>query len=87
VWSFTEGNTRKHTNVDKSLELRISRVIYRVGQVTHRAITMNKRDQVIVTMHASKLKMSARTKHIRTRTQSLYRKVKIQELTDLGDYF
>jgi hypothetical protein len=48
---------------------------------------MNKRDQVIVTMHASKLKMSARTKHIRTRTQSLYRKVKIQELTDLGDYF
>jgi hypothetical protein len=62
---------RKHTNVDKSLELRIVRVIYRVRQITHRAITKNKRDQVIVTMHASKLKMNTRTKHIRTRTQSL----------------
>jgi hypothetical protein len=28
-----------------------------------------------------------RTKHIRTRTHSLYRKVRIQELTDLRDYF
>jgi hypothetical protein len=26
------------------------------GQINHRAITINKRDQVIVTMHASKLK-------------------------------
>jgi hypothetical protein len=62
---------RKYTNVGKSLELRISRVVYRVRQITHRAITKNKRDQVIVTMHASKLKMNTRTKHIRTRTQSL----------------
>jgi hypothetical protein len=78
---------RKHTNVSKSLELRIARVIYRVGQITHRAITINKQDQVIVTMHASKLKMNTRIKHIRTRTQSLSRKVKIQKLTDLQDYF
>jgi hypothetical protein len=47
---------RKHTNVGKPLELRGARVIYRVGQITDRAITTNKRDQVIVTMHASKLK-------------------------------
>jgi hypothetical protein len=39
-----------------TLELRGARVIYRVKQITHRAITTNKRDQVIVTMHASKLK-------------------------------
>jgi hypothetical protein len=45
--------------------------IYRVGQITHRQITKNKWDQVIVTMHASKLKSNTRTKHIRTRTQSL----------------
>jgi hypothetical protein len=62
---------RKHTNVGKSLELRIARVIYRVGQITHRAITKNKRDQVIVTMHTSMLKMNARRKHIGNRTQSL----------------
>jgi hypothetical protein len=62
---------RKHTNVDKSLKLRIARVIYQVRQITHRAITTNKRDQVIVTMHTSKLKINTRTKHIRTRTQSL----------------
>jgi hypothetical protein len=62
---------RKQTNVIKSFELKIPRVIYRVGQITHKAITKNKRDQVIVTMHASKLKMNIRTKHIRTRTQSL----------------
>jgi hypothetical protein len=62
---------RKHTNIDKSLELRIVRVIYRVGQITHRAKTTNKRDQVIVTMHSSKLKMNTKTKHIRTRAQSL----------------
>jgi hypothetical protein len=62
---------RKHTNIGKSLELRIAIVIYRVRQITHRAITKNKRDQVIVTMHASKHKMNTRTKHIRTRTQSL----------------
>jgi hypothetical protein len=54
---------RKHTNVGKSLDLRIARVIYRVRQITHRAITRNKRhlthraitknnrDLVIVTMH------------------------------------
>jgi hypothetical protein len=46
----------KHTNVGKPLELRGVRAIYRVGQITHRAITTNKRDQVIVTMYASKLK-------------------------------
>jgi hypothetical protein len=61
----------QHTNVGKSLELRIVRVIYRVGQITHRVITKNKRDQVIVTTHASKLKMNTITKHIRTRAQSL----------------
>jgi hypothetical protein len=33
---------RKHTNIGKSLELRIARVIYRVGQITHRAILKNK---------------------------------------------
>jgi hypothetical protein len=47
---------RKHTNVGKPLELRGVRIIYQVGQITHRTITTNKRDQVIVTMHASKLK-------------------------------
>jgi hypothetical protein len=62
---------RKDTNVNKSLELRIVRVIYRVRQITHGAITKNKQDQVIVTIYASKLKMNTRTKHIRTRTQSL----------------
>jgi hypothetical protein len=63
---------RKHTKTGKSLELRIARVIYRVRLITHRAITKNKWDQVIVTMHASsKLKMNTRTKHIGTRTQSL----------------
>jgi hypothetical protein len=46
----------KHANVGKTLELRGARVIYRVEQITHRAITTNKRNQVIVTMHASKLK-------------------------------
>jgi hypothetical protein len=51
-----QKNTRKHTNVSKALELRGVRVIYRVRQITHRAITTDKRDQVIVTMHASKLK-------------------------------
>jgi hypothetical protein len=61
----------KHTNIGKSLELRIARVIYRVRQITHRAITKNKRDHVIVTMHTSKLKMNTRAKHIRTRTQRL----------------
>jgi adenylosuccinate synthase len=45
-----------HTNIGKPLELRVVRVIYRVGQITHRAITTNKMDLVIVTMHASKLK-------------------------------
>jgi hypothetical protein len=67
----SQQNMRRHTNVGKSLEVRIARVIYQVGQITHRAITKNKRDQVIVTMHASKLKMNTKTKHIRTRTQSL----------------
>jgi hypothetical protein len=59
----SRGNMRKHTNVGKSLDLRIARVIYRVRQITHRAITRNKRhlthraitknnrDLVIVTMH------------------------------------
>jgi hypothetical protein len=32
------------------------RVIYQVRQITHKVIITNKRDQVIVTMHASKLK-------------------------------
>jgi hypothetical protein len=49
-------NIVKHTNVGKTLELRRVRVIYQVRQITHRAITTNKRDQVIVTMHPSKLK-------------------------------
>jgi DNA-directed RNA polymerase subunit E'/Rpb7 len=62
---------RKHANVGISVELRIVRVIYRVRQITHKAITKNKRDQVIVTMHASKLKMNTRPKHIRTRIESL----------------
>jgi hypothetical protein len=48
---------RKHNNISKALELQGARVIYRVRQKTHRAITTNKRDQVIVTMHASKLKI------------------------------
>jgi hypothetical protein len=62
---------RKHTNVGNSFELQVARVTYRVKQITHRAITKNKRDQVIVIMHVSKFKMNTRTKHIRTRTQSL----------------
>jgi hypothetical protein len=49
-------NTTKHTNASKPLELQGARVIYRVGEISHRAITTNKRYQVIVTMHASKLK-------------------------------
>jgi hypothetical protein len=49
-------NTRKHSNVSKALELEGARVIDRVRQITHKAITTNKRDQVIVTIHASKLK-------------------------------
>jgi hypothetical protein len=53
---LSQRNTKKHTNVGKPLELRGARVIYRVGQITHRAITTKKRDQVIVTIHASKLK-------------------------------
>jgi hypothetical protein len=65
---ISRRNTRKHTNVGKSIELRIAKVIYRVGQITHIAITKNKRDQLIVTMQASKLKMNTRTKHIRTWT-------------------
>jgi hypothetical protein len=48
--------TRKHSNIGKALELWGARVIYRVRQVTHRAITTNKRAHVIVTMHTSKLK-------------------------------
>jgi hypothetical protein len=36
--------------------LRGARIIYRVRHITDRAITTNKRDQVIVAMHASKLK-------------------------------
>jgi hypothetical protein len=59
---------RKYTNVGNPLELRVARVTYRVGQITHRAMTRNKRDQVIVTMHASKIKMNTRIKHIRTKT-------------------
>jgi hypothetical protein len=67
----SQQNTRKQTNVGKSLELRIVRLIYQVEQITHRAITKNKWDQVIVTIHASKLKMNTRTKYIRTRTQCI----------------
>jgi hypothetical protein len=62
---------RKHTNIGNSLELTITRVIYRVRQITHIAITKNKWDQVIVTMCALKLKMNTRSKHIRSKTQSL----------------
>jgi hypothetical protein len=68
---ISRQNTRKHTNIGKSPELRIVRVMYQVGQITHRAIIKNKWDQVIVTMCASKTKMDTRTKHTRTRTQSL----------------
>jgi hypothetical protein len=46
----------KRTIIGKPLELRGVRVIYRVGQISHRVITTNKRDQVIVTMQASTLK-------------------------------
>jgi hypothetical protein len=53
---ISQWNTRKHTNVGKPLNLWRERVIYWVRQITHRAITTNKRDQVIVTMHTSKLK-------------------------------
>jgi hypothetical protein len=70
-FQISRRNTRKHTHAAKSLDLRKVRVIYRVRQITHRAITKNKQDQVIVTMHASKLEMNTITKHIRTRTQSL----------------
>jgi hypothetical protein len=49
-------NTGKHTNVGKPLKLRGVRVIYRVGQITHRGIITNKREELIVTMQASKLK-------------------------------
>jgi hypothetical protein len=62
---------REYTNVGNPLELRVARVTYQVRQITHRTITKNKRDQVIVTMHTSKLKMNTRTKHIKIRTQSL----------------
>jgi hypothetical protein len=51
-------------------------VIYRVGQITHRAITKNKRDQVIFTMYTSKLKMNTRAKHIRTRDSKSIKKGK-----------
>jgi hypothetical protein len=56
--SFPVGrqNTRKHTNVSKALELHGAGVIYRVRQITYRAITTNKRYQVVVTMNISKLK-------------------------------
>jgi hypothetical protein len=64
-------NMRKHTNVSNPLELQVARVTYRVGQITHRAITKNKRDQVIVTMHVSKLNINTRTKHLRTTTQTI----------------
>jgi hypothetical protein len=52
----SQWNIMIHTNVGRELELWGARVTYRVEQITHRAITTNKRDQVIVTMHASKLK-------------------------------
>jgi hypothetical protein len=54
---ISRQNTRKHTNVGKLLKLQGARVIYRVRQITHRAIIINKRDQMIVTMHLSKLKI------------------------------
>jgi hypothetical protein len=53
---ISRENIRKHTNIGKALELRGARVIYRVKQISHRAITTNKRDQVIATMHASNFK-------------------------------
>jgi hypothetical protein len=49
-------NMRKHSKIGKPLKLWGARVIYRVEQITHREITKNKTDQVIVTMHASKIK-------------------------------
>jgi hypothetical protein len=68
---ISRWNMRKHTNAGKSHELRIARIIYRVGQITHRAITKNRQNQVIVTMHASKIKMNTRIKHLWTRNQSV----------------
>jgi hypothetical protein len=35
-FSVSRGNRRKHTNIDKALELRGARVIYRVRKITHR---------------------------------------------------
>jgi hypothetical protein len=55
-FSVSRKNIRKHTNDGKPLELQGVRVIYQVRQITHRAITTNKRGQVIVTMHTSRLK-------------------------------
>jgi hypothetical protein len=69
---------RKHNNIGNPLKLRVA--TYRVRQINHRAITKNKQDQVIANMHASKLKINTRTKHIRTKTQSI-KKGKIQQLT------
>jgi hypothetical protein len=68
---ISRWNTREHTNVGNPLKLRVAIVTYRARQITHRKITKNKRDQVIASMHTSKLKMNTRTKHIRTMTQSL----------------
>jgi hypothetical protein len=53
---ISEQNTRNHTNIGKPLELLGARVIYRVRQITHRAIIINKGDQVILTMHTLKYK-------------------------------
>jgi hypothetical protein len=53
---ISQKNARKHTNIGKALMLQGARVIYQVRKITHRAITTKKRDQVIVTTHASKLK-------------------------------
>jgi hypothetical protein len=79
-------NIRKHTNVCKPLELWGVRVIYWVEQITHRAIT--KQEGLSDSNYACiKAQDKTRIKHIRTRTQSLQRKVKIQELTDLQDNF
>ena len=56
---------------------------HNIGQITHRLIATHKRAQVIVTMHASKLK--AKTKYMINKGTRLIQmeKGKIQELTDL----
>jgi hypothetical protein len=67
---INQRNTRKHTNVVKPLELRGARIIYRVGQITHKAIAT---DEGPSDSNYARIKAQdkTRTEHIRTRIQSL----------------